>query len=95
MWQNWQFFMAKFANFCGKIWQNLGFQMAIFCDARLLLTLSKPTCECCDRQVFFFLMNALFFFTLDQDTNFIQIVFVMIMQIFLSRRVAGLPSYVC
>ena len=34
MWQNWQFFMAKFANFCGKIWQNLGFQMAIFCDAR-------------------------------------------------------------
>ena len=20
--------------FCGKIWQNLGFQMAIFCDAR-------------------------------------------------------------
>ena len=36
MWQNWQFFMAKFANFCGKIWQNLGFQMAIFCDASLL-----------------------------------------------------------
>ena len=35
MWQNWQFFMAKFANFCGKIWQNLGFQMAIFCDARM------------------------------------------------------------
>ena len=34
MWQNWQFFMAKFANFCGKIWQNLGFQMAIFCDTR-------------------------------------------------------------
>ena len=34
MWQIWQFFMAKFANFCGKIWQNLGFQMAIFCDAR-------------------------------------------------------------
>ena len=34
MWQKWQFFMAKLANFCGKIWQNLGFQMAIFCDAR-------------------------------------------------------------
>ena len=28
-------FMAKFANFCGKIWQNLGFQMAIFCDASI------------------------------------------------------------
>ena len=26
--------MAKFGNFCGKIRQNLGFQMAIFCDAR-------------------------------------------------------------
>ena len=25
--------MAKFASFCGKIWQNLGFSMAIFCDA--------------------------------------------------------------
>ena len=36
MWQNWQFFMAKFANFCGKIWQNLGFQMAIFCDASIM-----------------------------------------------------------
>ena len=36
MWQNWQFFMAKFSNFGGKIWQNLGFQMAIFCDASLL-----------------------------------------------------------
>ena len=34
MWQNWQFLMEKFANFCGKNWQNLGFQMAIFCDAR-------------------------------------------------------------
>ena len=33
MWQIWQFFMAKFANFCCKIWQNLGFQMAIFCYA--------------------------------------------------------------
>ena len=30
------FLMAKFANFCGKIWQNLGFQMAIFCDARYM-----------------------------------------------------------
>ena len=30
--------MAKFANFCGKIWQNLGFQMAIFCDVRKKLT---------------------------------------------------------
>ena len=37
MWQIWQFFMAKFGNFCGKIWQNLGFQMAIFCDARLII----------------------------------------------------------
>ena len=36
MWQIWLFFMAKFANFCGKIWQNLRFQMAIFCDARPL-----------------------------------------------------------
>ena len=46
MWQNWQFFMAKFANFCGKIWQNLGFQMAIFCDARVIdfspMNLSVP-----------------------------------------------------
>ena len=36
MWQIWQFFVAKFGNFCGKIWQNLGFQMAIFRDARFL-----------------------------------------------------------
>ena len=34
MWQIWQFFKAKFANFCGKFWQNLGFQMTIFCNAR-------------------------------------------------------------
>ena len=42
MWQIWQFFMAKFANFCGKIWQNLGFQMAIFCDARLCYPVLSP-----------------------------------------------------
>ena len=28
--------MAQYANFCGKIWQNLGFQMPIFCDARFM-----------------------------------------------------------
>ena len=36
--QNLSIFMAKcgkFFYFCGKIWQNLGFQMAIFHDARL------------------------------------------------------------
>ena len=37
-WQNvanFSIFVAKFGDFCGKIWQNLGFQMAIFHDARL------------------------------------------------------------
>ena len=43
MWQNWQFFIVKFANFCGKIWQNLGFQMAIFCDASLTCMVSSCT----------------------------------------------------
>ena len=37
MLQIWQFLMAKFANFCGKIWQNLGFQMAIFCNASFIV----------------------------------------------------------
>ena len=33
LWQNVSIFVAKFSYFCGKIWQNLGFQMAIFHDA--------------------------------------------------------------
>ena len=35
-WQNvanFSIFVAKCGDFCGKIWQNLGFQMAIFHDA--------------------------------------------------------------
>ena len=46
MWQIWQFFMAKIANFCGKIWQNLGFQMAIFCDASLTTAVCIATLLC-------------------------------------------------
>ena len=38
MWQIFLFFffVAKFGDICGKIWQNLGFQMAIFHDASLI-----------------------------------------------------------
>ena len=39
MWQICLFFVGKFCNFFGKIWQSLGFQMAIFREASFV---SKP-----------------------------------------------------
>ena len=64
--QNWSIFMAKcgkFLYFCGKmfrfLWQNLGFQMAIFHDASMASALAKLFGIChCQRDIWTF---AIFF----------------------------------